>query len=288
MNDQFNDFGVEITSDFDDFFNPFDDSEPDDSAQTESAEASADNPADLPEGGDFGRADIVTEEDVEQTKTPKRVDTRTTEEKLADLMKAMQPQRKTVLGILRMCKDRVPVTAVNRYVEELQQYNYSVFSAAAICTMLEQAGGLIRVVEDGTPFDEVEVEPVLGVDEDGVECLVPGEPPEMFWEATPEGIALCEAENPAARLAARLAKDETLLPAYKRTLQMAATDTGATRDALYDALEPTLVTLKPRVYSPLFVERLSKCDAIEWRGAWFITDLGRQCLESLADVPDIL
>ena len=286
MQDQSSNFGIEITPDFDDFFNPFDDTE--DEAQAGPVDAAAAISADsFDDSVDFGRADTVTEEDVQQTKSHKVEDSRTTEEKLADLMKAMQPQRHTVLGILRMCKDRTPVSRVNEYVEDVQKYNYSVFSAAAICTMLEQAGGLVRVVEDGTPYDEVEVEPVVALDEDGVECLVPGEPPEMFWEATPEGIALYQAEDPAARLKERLAKDEIYLPAYKRTLQMAATETGATRDALYDALEPALSKIKPRVYSPLFVERLSKCDAIEWKGAWFITDLGRQCLEQMTDVEDI-
>lgn len=277
------DFGIEIGTDFDDFFNPFEDADND----ADGALAPAESPSSDLSDESFGKATPVDEEAIRQTKTKKNVDTRTPKERLDDLMHAMQPQRHTVLGILRMCKNRTPVSEVNAFVEETQVYNYSVFSPAAICTMLEAAGGLVRVIEDGTPYDEVEIAPQTVLDEDGIECIVPGEPPEMFWQTTEDGVALFEAEDPAGRLRARLEADEVFLPAYKRTLQMASTEAGATRDALYDALEPFLGTVKPRVYSPLFVERLSKCDAVEWRGAWFITDLGRECLGQMTDVPDL-
>ena len=43
---------------------------------------------------------------------------------------------------------------------------------------------------------------------------------------------------------------------------------------------------KPRLYAPHFVDKLEKCDALEWRKAWFTTEIGKQGLEMLADVVD--
>ena len=43
---------------------------------------------------------------------------------------------------------------------------------------------------------------------------------------------------------------------------------------------------KPRFYAPHFVDRLEKCDALAWKKAWCITDIGRAGLDMLADVVD--
>ena len=282
MEDESTNLGIEIDTDFDDFFNPFDD---DDFDTQDEQGLDFYNQVDL-DGAEFGSAESL-DENAANPILHERIDTRTTEEKLADLMKSMQPQKHTVLGVLSMCAQRKPVSEVNDYVADVQKYNISVFAGENICAMLENAGGIKRVTKDGIPYDEVEVEPVVVVDEDGVECLQPGEPLEVFWESTPEGLALISEDDAGARLHERLSQDEQFLPCYKVVLKMASTKEGATRDAMYDALEPTLEKMKPRYYSPLFAERLYKCDAIEWRGAWYITELGRQCLESMKEVPDI-
>lgn len=282
MEDESINLGVEVDADFDDFFDPFEDEniESDDDLTLDfSGQVNLDS-------ADFGSSEPLGSE-MPDSACHIKVDTRTTEEKLADLMKAMKPQRHTVLGILSMCAEPKSVAEVNAYVAEVQKYNVSVFAGDNTCAMLENAGSIQRVTENGVPYDRVEVEPVVVLDEDGVECLQPGESPEVFWQTTPEGLALIAADDAGARLRERLTQDEQFLPCYKLVLKMASTPQGATRDPMYEALEPTLEKMKPRYYSPLFAERLYKCDALEWRGAWYITELGRQCLESMSDVPDI-
>ena len=44
--------------------------------------------------------------------------------------------------------------------------------------------------------------------------------------------------------------------------------------------------VRRHLYAPHFVDKLEKCDALEWRKAWFTTEIGKQGLEMLADVVD--
>lgn len=277
-------FGVEIKTDFNDFFDPFEDF--DNQGTAAISVPRADNSDFLLNDLDFGSDVPADVQGVKQTKD-QIIDDRPAEERLAELIKSMDSQRHTILGVLRMCKTPQHVASVNQYVSEAQQYNVSVFSAANICSLLEKEGGLERVTEEGLRFDEFEVEPVTVVDEDGVECLQPGEPPEVFWVSTPEGLAIADAGDPAADLRAVLEKESAYLHVYKRVLEMASSPEGASRDAIFNAVDPALAKIKPRMYSPHFVDKLFKCDALVWRNAWFITDLGSRCLESMADVADV-
>lgn len=288
MEDDSSRFGIEIEADFDYFFDSLenDDYQDADDDQARLMTAGDVGPLAEPERLDFG-VDEPADPSIPAPTKEMRVDDRPPEEKLANLLESMSPQRHTIFGILRQCENPQPVASVNEYVADLQKYNASVFDAASICSLLEKAGGLALVTADGTPFDDAEAEPVSVLDEDGVECLQPGEPPEAYWMSTPEGMALAEAEEPAADLGSLLDKDAAYLHVYKHILKMASDEGGAAREAVFAAVDPVLAEIKPRRYSPYFVDKLFKCDALAWRGAWFITDLGARCLQQMGNVEDI-
>lgn len=148
---------------------------------------------------------------------------RPAEERIDDLLKAMAPRRTVLLGILAACAQPQPASAVKAQVDELQANNFSVYSAANLCSLLEKAGALERVTADGDPADDAETEPETVV-VDGVEYLEACEPVETYWLATAPGIAALEADKPLDRLRALLEEDAAYAPIYQRILNLCAAD----------------------------------------------------------------
>ena len=205
-------------------------------------------------------------------------------ERIDDLLKAMARRRTVLLGILAACAQPQPASAVKAQVDELQANNFSVYSAANLCSLLEKAGALERVTADGDPADDAEIEPETVV-VDGVEYLEAREPVETYWRATAPGIAALEADKPLDRLRALLEQDAAYAPIYQRILNLCAADGGAATPAINDAVDNDPLVQKPRFYAPHFIDRLEKCDALVWKKTWRTTDIGRAGLDLLADAP---
>ena len=125
------------------------------------------------------------------------------EERIADLLEAMAPRRTVLLGILAACAEPQPASAVSARVDELQENNFSVYSAANLCSLLEKAGAIERVTAEGEPAEDIEVEPQTVV-VDGVEYLEAREPVEIYWRITEPGRTALEADKPLERLRALL------------------------------------------------------------------------------------
>ncbi|OUO86986.1 hypothetical protein B5F40_14400 [Gordonibacter sp. An230] len=212
-------------------------------------------------------------------------DERPAEERIDDLLASMAPQRKIMLSVLAQCSEPRPVAQVNALVDELQQNNFSVYSAANLCALLEKAGALERVTADGQPADDVEAEPRTVV-VDGVEYLEAGEPVEICWLATDAGRAALEADKPLERLRELLDRDAAYQVIYKRILTLCSAEGGAKTPDINAAVDNDPLVQKPRFYAPHFVDKLEKCDALSWQKAWVATEVGRAGLEMLADVVD--
>ena len=88
------------------------------------------------------------------------------------------------------------------------------------------------------------------------------------------------------QLRALLDEDAAYAPIYQRILRLCAADGGTTTPTINNAVDHDPLVQKPRFYAPHFVDRLEKCDALAWRKAWCITDIGRAGLDMLADVVD--
>ena len=235
------------------------------------------------EGGDIAAISAATDTPGEQPAEP--VDTRTPEERIDDLFKSMAPRRKVLLGILAFVEEPQTVIDVNAHVDKLQEDNFSVYTAANLCSLLERAGAIERVTADGTPADEVETEPKTVV-VDGVEYLEAAEPVEVFWRITEAGQAKLDSDKPIDRLRTLLEEDAKYATIYKRILMLCNDASGATTPTINGVVDNDPLVQKPRLYAPHFVDKLEKCDALEWRKAWFTTEIGKQGLEMLADVVD--
>jgi hypothetical protein len=204
----------------------------------------------------------------------------TPEEALDKLFKNMHTQRLILLAVLEQCRQITPADALDAKIDQMQQTNRSVYGAANLCEILERAGALERVDAQGRPFVEAEVEPRV-VEIDGAKYYEPADPAAVHWRSTALGLAKVDANDPATRLAQLLEKEAHYAPIYACVLEMASSAGGTTAAALADALDADPLLQKPRYYAPRFVNLLEACEAIEWRGAWFVTELGAAALGSL-------
>lgn len=206
-------------------------------------------------------------------------DPRPASERIATLFEEMQPQRRTLYGVLELCAERQGDATVIAFIEECLAKRHSVFTPTIICSHLERAGALEKVLADGAPYVH-EPQPTVVV-EDGVEYLQPGTPPEVYWQTTEEGAAFVASDEPSVRLASLLEAQAAALPLFKTILGMASAEGGTTAKALARLIDRDPVNKKNRIFSSRFVEMLYKAGALDWEGTWVITDLGKVALKTI-------
>lgn len=210
-----------------------------------------------------------------------RADARTPEQRIDDLMDSMGLRAATLRRIIVLCEEPCRVCEVNERVEALQQSTYSVFSAANLCALLERAGALRRVCEDGSPYEVVDTSPRTLVDENGLEYLEVTEAPPVYWVATPEGLQAVARYAPAEGIRSLLFADDAYLPIYERVLCLCAEPDGAPMATIAQAVDNDPLVQNPRYLGSYFVERLERVGAIEWASPWRITESGAQVLGEL-------
>ena len=214
---------------------------------------------------------------------------RPAEERIRELFNNMNPHRRVLYGVLRALREPVRNDQVGSVIDALRAHKFSVYSTSNICTMLETAGAVRRVLEDGTPYEDFKPEPKIVV-EDGVEYWQAVPAPMPYWQITEAGQAQLDSYHPIEKLEATFAEEAEYLTLYKRVLTLCAADEGVSMKQMSAAVDSDpLVATEPRNYFVQhFVEALERGEAVAWNGkAWKITEVGRQALaENLADVVD--
>ena len=251
-----------------------------------------------------------TQLDAPAEEAPAEKPERPAEERLAELFARMPTRRKVLLGILGLCRERQAADELPAKVDELQARNQSVFTGATLVGLLEQAGGLKHINEDGSDYvppaeepaetdadaqeeaadEQGEQESCASVEETPVEADAAAEddfeveyleveaPEKTYWIATEAGLALVDADDPRRRLLELLETDAVYRPVYREILETMA-DGPMTKPQIDVIVKASPLTQEPRRLGGYFVDRLEKVDAIAWEGAWAITDLGREALE---------
>ncbi len=226
--------------------------------------------------------DIVDREAPEYAERP-------AEERTAELFANMNPHRRVLYGVLRAMDAPISDTRAAEVIEALRAHKFSVYSPANICTMLETAGAITRVLEDGTPYADYEPEPRIVVI-DGVEYWEPTDPPEHYWQITEAGRGQLASYSPADKLAEQFAREPEYLKLYKRILILGSDAAGKTMKQFSAAVDnDPLVATEPRsFFVQHFVEALERCEAVAWFGStWKTTEVGSEALRTmLADVVD--
>lgn len=211
------------------------------------------------------------------------IDDRPAEERIRALFTAMAPRRSVLLGILSFCTEAQPVSAVTAHIDALQDNNFSVYSPANLCALLENAEALECVTPDGNPAPQGELEPKVVVI-DGVKYLEPAEPIQVCWLTTTDGRAYLEEDKPLDRLLELLASEASYAVIYQRILMLTAQEQGATTAEIGEAVDDDPLVQKPRFYAAHFVDRLEKCEALLWKKTWCITEIGEEGLKALASM----
>lgn len=210
-------------------------------------------------------------------------------ERTKELFAYMYPHRVVLLGILEAVKEPTKNSEVRERVDAIREHKFSVYTPANLCTMLETAGAIECVTEDGAPYVRTEPKPDIVV-EDGEEFYVPTTPPEIHWHITEAGAQMLDEHDPEANLKSQLELDKEFLGIYKRVMRMAATEEGTTMPELSAAVDKDPLISKPqrRFFVQHFVEALERCEAIKWNGStWRLTDLGLKVYEEdFADVEE--
>lgn len=194
---------------------------------------------------------------------------------LDELFESMGTRREVLMGILSFCCEERSVAEVEAEVGRLQAGDYSVWSGAKLCAMLEDAGALERLGQArGREPQKVEV--------DGVAYWQPVAGGPTSWRITAKGVDALEHDDPMARLCGLLAEQERYRPVYRTVLAMCAREGGVDAVSVGKAVDDDPLLQKPRMYAPAFLNGLASCGAVKWTGsAWCATQVGRSALAQL-------
>ena len=82
-----------------------------------------------------------------------------------------------------------------------------------------------------------------------------------------------------------LSEDAKYATIYERILGLTAQESGASMPTINEAVDNDELLKSPRLYAPHFIDKLEKCDAVEWRDkSWRITEVGRAGQRIVADL----
>lgn len=192
-------------------------------------------------------------------------------ERIANLMSSMNAAARTLRSVIEFCSTPTPVAQVNDHIAAVQETDFSIYSPATLCNLLERAGAIERVDENGSLITE-DAQPEI-VEVDGVEYLEPAKEIESFWRATPEGTASLEGPSVGDKLSELLEASGQYEPIYQKVISLCSAEGGASVKALSDAVDDDPVVQDPRRYASFFVDKLEACGALEWRdGAWHFAE----------------
>lgn len=198
---------------------------------------------------------------------------------------AQNPLREVLYKLLVHCIERRGLREAEEFVTTQDEYVYSHIEQTphTLVCMLLDAGGLERIALDarGEVLDEARL---AALSEDEADDRVDS----YALLTTDAGRAAASLLDPARRLRARLAEHPHRAETYRKVLELCARSPQKLpqieqffKDTPGLALDQVTSyhTLSPDYY----VDRLEKCGAIVWRGAWCATQAG---VEALAAWPD--
>lgn len=201
--------------------------------------------------------------------TGDETDDRPAAERITDLFDHMPGSRAALLTILEACRAIRAEEEVIAEVDAVLRQRHSVYSALGLCGLLERAGALRHVREDGASLDEASLQPEVVI-EDGIEYLQPVEPPASYWLTTEAGALYAQADDPASRVREIVDAEGPYASVYKYILETCARG-GVSGRELGGVIEALELTQEPRRYATYFIKRLEDAGAIVWDGAWSLS-----------------
>ena len=212
----------------------------------------------------------VIEESVETPDAAQGSDAPSAEERIKALLHDMGAQKRHLLAIMDFCREERTAEEIDELLAPLMEHRRSVYGPIAMRSLLVRAGALEYHDNDEQP-EEV-------ADEAG--NLVLPEPSVPTWLSTPVALEICEADDPYGELVEALAGAEGPAEAYALVLAM-CDEEGRSISDISARLEESGVLEGVTFDSTVFVSKLEDIEALEWRGSWNTTDLGRRYLAQI-------
>ena len=225
------------------------------------------------------------------------------EERLAKTVKGMPGQKRLLYGVIDRCRDERDEHQIVEHIVAQTAGSVGIYAPETVLHLLERAGALVCVNAEevgraaaqleGVQREEAQAEEPQaevpaddGDDEVGAvtieldeEEMVVQEPPVRRYEASPEALAVVEADNPQAEFEAFIADNGIYAPIFERILVACDEEGGCVKKQIDALVDNDPVCRQPRRFSGYFVDKLEAAEAIEFRNGWHTTEVGRAMLE---------
>lgn len=100
-----------------------------------------------------------------------------------------------------------------------------------------------------------------------------------LWVATPEGLEVVDEQDDAGEIRKLLAAEPQYLDIYHQILDYCCEEGGRSAKEIDRLVNDSPLLEEPRRYSGYFVGRLERKGALEWRGGWCTTQVGRDMID---------
>lgn len=191
-------------------------------------------------------------------------------EKIANLFEEMRPQKRQLLAIMDFCREEHTAEEIDQMLEPFMEHRRSVYNGVALRSLLVKAGALEYHANDTQP------EQITNENGD----LVLPEQSVPTWTSTADAIECVEADDPYAELVEAMSDAQGPAEAYALVLAI-CDDEPQTISNISHQLEDSGVLEGDEHDPTYFVSKLEEIEAVEWRGNWVTTDLGRQYLAQI-------
>lgn len=208
-------------------------------------------------------------------------DARPASMRIAALFEEMAACRKILLGIMRFLRSPKSVSELREKVDELKEFNYSVYAAADFSRLLEAAGALQKVDGEGNPLDMASAQEPEIILVDGAEFYKPAPKRQVYWLLTKEGDEYLENDRPMDRMRRLFDAERESLPVFAEVLRLCDCESGCSIDQLSKKIDENPVAKADKRKASYYVERLEKCNGLEWEGSWKTTEFGKAGLEQI-------
>lgn len=260
-------------------------------------------------------APLTAEEAAPKAAAAPAVDSRTAQERFRDLLKETPGQRRVMLALVDYAREPKTGVEMDARTEDLLRYGFSVYSPVIFRELLEEAGALRYVLLDDEG-SEVAADEAAGVADaqaeagaggpgvadagagaaygapvlrsedyfDGEETVelefleVADERPGL-WVATPEGLEVVDEQDDAGEIRKLLAAEPQYLDIYHQILDYCCEEGGRSAKEIDRLVNDSPLLEEPRRYSGYFVGHLERKGALEWRGGWCTTQVGRDMID---------
>lgn len=203
------------------------------------------------------------------------------QEKIEELFRAMDTRRRVLKGILRFLKEKRSADALKEEVDHLQEFDYSVYTSADYAYLLESHGAIVKLSELGTPFSETEDQEPEIIQVDGAEYYKPIDGKKIYWADTEAGLAYLESVDSMRDFDDLVKEDVGFTSVYRKILIICEAENGCSIEDIDAVIDESKLLSGSSRRAPYFVEKLERCDALQWAGTWRITKKGSLCLEAM-------